>query len=217
MFMRNLLEQAEKFRNQQPGEEVPQEWDALIGMSSPWEKMPVFTYLNKIGAPHVAHTEMFVLYLNDALPFVEMYPHHEDRAGMSFVHLLAVPKERIYNAVSLRRTDTPLLFHMKNQVIEWMNSYNFRSKLANMLTIKYIPRLPTKNLCKVFVEKLEHFIEHTSGKDLDFYFHVDPNHSVGHLHMHCLMMDKKLITPAFELVGKRNVPYSTVVGFMQNQ
>lgn len=209
-----LLEQADKFRAQQSGEEVPEEWNLLRGMTSPWTKMPVFTYLNETGAPHVAQDESFILYLNDALPFPEMYPDHSERAGMSFVHLLAVPKERIYNAIALKRKDGPLLFHMKNQVIEWMNSRTFRSKLANMMTIKYIPRLATKHMCKSFVEKLEYFLEHTSGKDLDFYFHVDPNHSVGHLHMHCLVMDKKLLTSTFASVGKRNVPYSTVMGWL---
>jgi hypothetical protein len=48
-------------------------------------------------------------------------------AAMSYVHLLAIPKRRIYNAVSLRPTEVPLVMRMIERAKELLTSEDVRS------------------------------------------------------------------------------------------
>ena len=102
-----MLAAARAFRLQKDGDDITPEMErelkgmvapSAIGYSSP--RAPVFTVLNDNHAPNLYEDPHFVLYLNSSLPYPELYPGKEARAGFGFVHMLACPKERIYNAES---------------------------------------------------------------------------------------------------------------------
>lgn len=136
----------------------------------------IFTKMIESGAPNLYEDDQFVLYLNKSLPYIEL----DDNAGMAFGHFLACPKERIYNIESCHKSDIPLLLHMRDTVINLMHMPEFREKVILLLQAKmpYIDERFSRDSIK--------FMYHTDGFDMEFYFHQHPNHSVGHLHMHCL-------------------------------
>lgn len=203
----DLQSQAEMFRMQEPMEEVPPEWNLLQGMKCPMAKVPIFTHFNETNAPYLYRDGLFSLYLNNAAPYPELFTDPA-RAGMSFCHMLAVPTERIYNAATLRPGDQHLIKHMRDKVKELMNDMSFRADVASDMTKKYIPMLTTEKLLQTFALQLEQLMYCTNGNSMDFYFHVHPNHSVGHLHMHCLVME--MTTGTFEMLRYKNVHHSDV-------
>ena len=136
----------------------------------------VFTKMIESGAPNLYEDDKFVLYLNRSLP----YPELDDNAGMAFVHMLACPKERIYNIETCHKSDIPLLEHMRDSVINLVHMPEFREKLILMIQQK-MPYIDNR-----FSRDSEKFMNHTDGYDMEFCFHRHPYHSVGHLHMHCL-------------------------------
>ena len=201
----DLQSQAEMFRMQKPLEEVPAEWNLLQGMKCPMANMPIFTWFNETNAPHLYRDGLFALYLNHAPPYPELLPDPA-RAGMSFCHLLAVPTERIYNAATLRPTDETLIKHMRDKVKELMNDSEFRARVASAIREKYMPAITSEKLLSTFSSQIYEFLYGTNGDSMDFFFHLHPNHSVGHLHMHCLAMD--MLTDTFELLKYKNVHYT---------
>lgn len=201
----DLQSQAKMFRMQEPLEKVPAEWNLLQGMKCPMANMPIFTWFNETGADCLARTDTFSLYLNHAPPYQEVAG---DRAGMAFGHFLAVPHVRIYNAATLEPGDEHLIKDMRDQVCAWMDDPEFRSKVARTMTHKYYGCLGTEKLREHFHASLKKFELETSGKDMDFYFHLHPHHSVGHLHMHCLTMN--LLTWVFKVLEYKNVHYTRI-------
>jgi hypothetical protein len=172
--------------------------------------VPIFAQLTESGAPNVYADDKFVLYLNACSP----YPELDERAGMSFVHLLACPRERIYNAVSLRPTDVPLLEHMRDTVNTLMHDREFRMKVLPLVRDKIIPLVrgdgaPFPDLDKRLVA---HCIAFAKGEfTMTYNFHKDPHHSVGQLHMHCNQVElwtntafDEKNTPLDELVRKEH-------------
>ena len=198
-------------------QDVDPAWDQLVGMKLPaafktpavHPQGPVFTHMIDNGFPNLYQDDKMVLYLNAAPPMVEEYPGKEERAGMSFVHLLACPLERIYNEQALLVSDYGLVNYMYQKVNELMGTPSFREKLAYALTCQCVPLLETQNQRLEFLRNLEQLRTATDKRDMDYYFHSHPNHSVGHLHMHCI--NKNMLTKAFELNSHKNVPIEMVL------
>jgi hypothetical protein len=168
------MEQAAK--NYRAG--LPFDASVLQGMGK--TGVPIFTQLTESGAPNLFADDKFVLYLNACAP----YPELDERAGMSFVHLLACPRERIYNAVSLRPTDAPLLEHMRDTVTGLMADPAFRAKVLPLVRDRLIP------LVHGNAELEQRLAEHSSTFEkgeftMKYNFHKHPHNSVGQLHMHC--------------------------------
>jgi len=192
---------AEAFRSSKPKSDLPDTiLDALVGMKKPPipafdgpPMAPVFTWLIENDKSNLYKDDRFTLFLNSSLPYVEQYPL--DKAGtasMSVVHLLACPNERIYNAVSLLPSDVELLKHMKDTVTRLMDQpfdetdpNNFKNKCITALDAKMKTQNLGTELALRYAADIETF-KNTGGSQMRFYFHVHPNHSVGHLHMHCL-------------------------------
>ena len=209
--------QAALFRAQKPFEDADPSWDCLSGMKLPppfktlhaHPQGPVFTHMNDNHFPNLYRDDKFVLYLNAAPPLVEVYPGKEERAGMSFVHLLAVPLERIYNEQALLPSDYGLVNHMYTKVNELMNTPSFRDKLSYELTCQCVPLLETQDQRAQFLRNMETLHYVTDRRDMDYYFHPHPHHSVGHLHMHCIA--RNMLTKSFELNSHKNVELSSVL------
>jgi len=207
---------AAAFRAQQPGESINPEWRKhLHGMTPPTGFptefiAPTFTILNETGAENLYSDEHFCLYLNNSLPYRELYPNKEERAGMSFVHLLACPRARIYNAATLEAMDRPLLEHMASTVSRLVESDDFRRKVYDKLLLKFWPSMQegfTDEVKAKFTQQSNLWLHRTSGSNMGYYFHLHPHHSVGHLHMHCLVEH----TRTNNLHNKKNTPLEDVI------
>ena len=156
--------------------------------------LPLFTKFveNKIGNP-LYITKDFTIFLNAQAPYKEAYNNDDKHlAGMSFVHLLVIPTKRIYNAVTLKNSDIPLLQSMR------LGASSFIQKPENRKEIvKRIENILSKNKNKTIMDNK--FNKHATAfindnlfniNDFEFYFHPHPCHSVGHLHMHALLSGK---------------------------
>ena len=106
-------------------------------------------------------------------------------------------------------SDYGLVNYMYQKVNELMGTPSFREKLAYALTCQCVPLLETQNQRLEFLRNLEQLRTATDKRDMDYYFHSHPNHSVGHLHMHCI--NKNMLTKAFELNSHKNVPIEMVL------
>lgn len=183
-----LLALAEEFRAQKEGEAVTDEMKKLqFGFLVPPVPRPVFTKMVETPADREAalySDDRFCLFLNREMPYPECYASSGKyaNAGGSLVHMLACPRERIYNSVSLRSADTELLEYMKAKVLALMADPAFKQKCLEQLIPKMeaFPDLKTE-----FDADCQKFLA-TGPEQMRFYFHIHPNHSVGHLHMHCL-------------------------------
>lgn len=153
----------------------------------------------------------FMVLLNDKVPYPEAYEamgQPASTAGMAFVHLLAIPKERIYNAVTLTAKHKPLLRAMQ--------------AAALVLAAVDRPRL-SKLVCELVEQRAPEFLEraladaeaYVSGPvpPSEFFFHAHgrdavgnwTGHSVGHLHMHCLSGPRTSFVDS-----EKNVPFDEV-------
>lgn len=184
-----LLSLAEAFRAQPEGAPVTDEMKAKLqlGFLVPPVPRPVFTKMVETPADREAALyadDRFCLFLNREAPYPECYAATGKyaSAGGSLVHMLACPRERIYNAVNLRPTDVELLEYMKTKVLELMADPNFKQKCIDQLTPK-MEAFP--DMKAEFDSDCQKFLA-TGPDQMRFYFHIHPNHSVGHLHMHCL-------------------------------
>ncbi len=215
----SLAECASAFRAQGPGENIKPEWrDHLRGIVPPPGfptkfTAPVFTVMNETQADNLYEDEYFCLYLNKDLPYRELYPNKEDRAGMSFVHMLACPRERIYNAVTLEPKDIALLEHMASTVSRLVDSNEFRKKVYDQLLLKFWPSMQegfSDEIKAKFTVQSNLWLNRTSGSSMGYYFHLHPHHSVGHLHMHCLADNIR----TNNLHNKKNTPLDVVINML---
>jgi hypothetical protein len=99
--------------------------------------------------------------------------------------MLAIPKKRIYNAVSLRSADAPLIRRMVE-----------KAKEALMKDIAQQYYIGHKDF-DLSADVLD-------PRQLEFFVHCHPKHSVGHLHVHCCL--KNLWTTNGNLLASKNMP-----------
>jgi hypothetical protein len=85
----------EAFRS---GTKVMSSEESLKGMGL--DGKPIFTKMVEGDIPIKALIDEpdFIVILNDKAPYRELNAGNPDNAGMSFVHMLCLPKKRIYNA-----------------------------------------------------------------------------------------------------------------------
>ena len=191
------------------------------------EPLPVFTHFvephHEGRLPAFVKPEVlfdgpdFMVLLNDKVPYPEAYEamgQPASTAGMAFVHMLAIPKERIYNAVTLTAKHRPLLRAMQ--------------AAALVLAAVDRPRL-AKLVCELVEKRAPAFLEraladaeaYMSGPvpPVELYFHAHSRddagnwtgHSVGHLHVHCLSGPRTSFVHS-----EKNVPFDEVYSELDN-
>ena len=214
----DLQSQADAFRAQKPHDDVDPSWNLLTGVALPkalktehaHPQGPIFTHMNDNNFPNLYSDDKIVIYLNNALPYLEAYPNAEHRAAMSFMHLLVVPKERIYNVATMRgAADADLLSYMRGVVDMAYGQAQWRKRLAEALEKQNFLDAPDAVLTPVNRETYhEAMRRYEAGRprDLEYYFHAHPHHSVGHLHMHVLL--GTTLTESYNLNSYKNMPFS---------
>ena len=210
----NLLQaQVDAFRAQKPGEDTDPSWNLLTGMTLPKSfktehehpQAPVFTHMNDNNFPNLYRDDKIVIYLNSALPYLEAYPGAEGRAAMSFVHLLVVPIERVYNIATMHgEEDLNLLMYMRDTTLSALGQTEFRQKVADAIHQQNSEKVSTD----AFLEAMRRFRD-AKNHDFSFWFHEHPKHSVGHLHMHVLL--DTTLTDAFKIHKHKNMSFDDAV------
>jgi hypothetical protein len=161
----------------------------------------------------------FMIVLNGADPYTAVYPDHEGgRAGMSFVHLLVLPKKRhIYNAVSLRATDIPLLKAMASGVREFVTDAANRNTIASRIKAQigrnamFKDNLEMNELLEADIAA--YVADGNAPNELEFYFHVHPNHSVGYLHMHAIAGNMRANSTTSH--DNKNTPLAVIIDVLR--
>lgn len=223
----DLQTQADAFRAQKPGEDVDPSWNLLIGMRLPksfktehaHRQAPVFTHMNDNNFPSLYSDDKMAIYLNSALPYMNAYPGNEGRAAMSFMHLLVVPKERIYNVATMRgEADRALLMDMREVTCLVFNQFQFRKRIEDALMNQNLNLVSADILTQENREAFHQSIldlHKARDSDLSFWFHEHPEHSVGHLHMHVLL--DTALTPAFLIHEHKNTPLQKVLALIHSR
>jgi hypothetical protein len=224
---------AEKFES---GQELnDDEATYLKGIRGPRSRIPIFTNFTEkhkyFLEPMIVKdkdgknidNDEFIVILNAAVPYLDFYSKESHAtAGMSFAHLLCIPKKRIYNAVTLTGQHIALLERMRNFLKEQFNSMIFRQNLAELVRghVKKVMEnnkndLVERGVQKILHNKLEVDLEKlendVTGAYIDFCFHVHPYPSIGHLHMHVLQ--KNMRTSYCH--DWKNMPLDAVLGVLK--
>lgn len=175
-----------------------QTWPPIFAKFVHYEKFPL-----PFPFSPLFENDDFMIILNGADPYEALYPGEEGRAGMSFMHLLVLPKWRhIYNAVSLVTNDIRKLKAMGVGAANFVADPENRKIIAQRIETQM---KRNKAFKPAMEEKLQADIEEFTSLNhayinmaaqterfgdkypgLAFYLHVHPNHSVGYLHLHVI-------------------------------
>lgn len=114
------------------------------------------------------------------------------KAGMSAVHLLCIPKARIFNGVSLDPRTLPIIDHMAQLFYTaWARPETRRAILRHQReTIdrqnQAVPDTQAYVAAVQHWRELENMVDKLGPRDFQFGLHLWPDHSVGHLHLHVI-------------------------------
>jgi hypothetical protein len=143
--------------------------------------------------------------VNEQSPFPESYPGRardpDNPASGSLFHLLLVPTTRIYNAVSLQASHLPLLHVMRARALKELGQglppelvFRTREALVRKLRKLNVPDDHVANWVTEFDTRVASFVDCDEAVQWGFFFHIHPDHTVGHLHLHCIPMNASLRT-----------------------
>ena len=190
---------------------------------------------------------MFVV--NTAMPYTEWYDVNTkqwtnkdgsivpvetvlDKAGMSFVHFLAVPEDPLFNTVSLKPSHKDMLLDMKKTLLEQLKDKAFKQKAIDRV-LKNILEFPdnkkpasdfTPEQRALFDEKAKIFMDTDFNEsNMEFFLHVayiDPvsgaikgNQSIPQLHLHCLQKENTGLRTSHRH-DKKNMPLDAVLKYL---
>ena len=163
----------------------------------------------------------FLGLVNEQSPFPESYPGRaaDNPASGSLVHLLIVPTSRIYNAVSLRPAHVPLLLAMRARALEVLCTEVSpelealtRGALVRNLRKLHLPEGALSAFEAEFDQRLVAFRTSNEAVEWGFFLHVHPDHTVGHLHLHCMPLNTSLRTNMVH--DAKAVPLDVVIAFL---
>ncbi|PPR04989.1 hypothetical protein CVT26_012583 [Gymnopilus dilepis] len=212
----------------------------LVGKKAPgggvWGKSDTFFTDYKIHHPDQILSESDESYVignlasHDTRQYLAKWdPEGKDRtatAGMSYMHLLVIPKKKIYNAVALndshiidemighfrRFWSTPESADKITQCLE--SAVQRRTKAAREALASHKPDLledfdaamkEVEASAQVLAAKLREYRASQDDKILFFGFHPAPDASVAHLHMHTL-----LVSDEFRQFSTRKHDWKTI-------
>lgn len=240
------------------------------GMTNPEasKNNPLFTDFIELGhakdIPKIAPVILYedkemILFLNNKTPLIKK--DGERSAAMSYVHLLAVPKIRKYNCISLAKEDIPLLENMMRKInkiysekcnkifstfvekalltdlVENVDDFElddekleqnvedlFNSILSEYKQIKGsvtdIEKNNEKLLTNFLSERIMLMMASFNKVELEkcklqFYTHVHPHHSIGQLHLQCILPEVK--TRMWRKLIGEMVSVEDVISCLQNE
>ncbi|KAL4262146.1 HIT domain-containing protein [Pleurotus pulmonarius] len=153
-------------------------------------------------------------------------------AGMSYMHLLVIPSEKVYNAVS--HLDRSLITEMKTHFWEFWFSDGSINKIIHAVhdamerRYTVVAEAYQRNDAATAPQRLAHLdavMEECrisaadfakklrAGRnrvDIVYGFHAHPHHSVGHMHMHVLLADPRFRTQSTLAHDWKTLPFEAV-------
>ena len=133
---------------------------------------------------------------------VAQYVDKPGTASMSFIHLLGVPKARLYNGVSLNPDDVFILGRIYQLFEESWRDNQFRQRVLQYQEEAIEQRFRSiKNPNKVDKEGYEQALTHfnhlrdrvlLNEGDFAFALHLYPDHSIPYLHVHIIEMSEEM-------------------------
>ncbi|KAH9886568.1 hypothetical protein F4778DRAFT_472265 [Xylariomycetidae sp. FL2044] len=150
--------------------------------------------------PSFAASERALIIGNRSSFDVGQYRGNPARAGMSVVHLLAIPRAGIFNGVALDAENVSILDHMIGLFeASWARPEVRRAVLAHQKAAierqhqaqASAPggdddRKEAYEAALAHYEELEGVVDSLGPGDFQYGLHLWPDHSVGHLHMHII-------------------------------
>ncbi|KAI1453443.1 hypothetical protein F4805DRAFT_376353 [Annulohypoxylon moriforme] len=134
-----------------------------------------------------------VLLIGNRESFSEgQYPDEPQKAGMSMVHIFAIPKANYFNPVSMKPEDAHIINDMIDFFYDQWGRIEFREAVLEHQK-KAIEARGGKKLEDLVQEKeqyeeLEEIIRILHADEFAFGFHLWPDNSIEHLHMHIIAM-----------------------------
>lgn len=129
---------------------------------------------------------------------VIQYRDRPQRAGMSMIHLLAVPEERITNALDLTPENVDIIDHMIQLFKKlWSEPEKRRAIIEHqLLTIENRGKQEDCNradtdLARKHFRELEDDAYHLQAEDFYFGLHLAPDASANDLHLHIIAAPAK--------------------------
>ncbi|KAI0107660.1 hypothetical protein F4776DRAFT_421471 [Hypoxylon sp. NC0597] len=123
---------------------------------------------------------------------VAQYPGEEGKASMSMIHILAIPRARLFNGVSLGRDTVGIIEEMISLFKSSWDNPEFRRKVVRHQRDAIERRNNNKPDPEAYKEAVEHFLKleamiyDLTVDDFTFGLHLWPDNSVPHLHLHIL-------------------------------
>ncbi|KAI1766978.1 hypothetical protein GGR53DRAFT_175020 [Hypoxylon sp. FL1150] len=140
----------------------------------------------------LAESENALLVGNHASFDAGQYPGAPQKAGMSMVHILGIPKAGIYNGVSLDGSNVSII----DEMIDLFTRNWPKPEFQEAVLQHQEARIEAQNEAEPNPEayqdamnhqlELEFAIDDLGADDFTFGFHLYPDHSVGHLHLHII-------------------------------
>ena len=164
------------------------------------QKGTPFTTLPKTNI--LAENEHCSIIGNRASFDIAQHPDNPSGAGMSFIHLLAPSKARLYNGVSLNKDTVDVIDEAINLFKEQWRRPKFRRDVVEHQKRAIEEQYESGKNSKADKEgrsaalqhwkELAHQIENLRDDDFQFGLHLWPDHSVPHLHIHIIAMTNEM-------------------------
>lgn len=138
----------------------------------------------------LAESENALLVGNHASFDTVQYPGAPQKAGMSMVHILGIPKAGIYNAVSLNGENVSIIDEMIDLFKRYWPLPAFREAVLDHQEARIEAQNKAEPNPEAYKEAINHHMElgfminDLTVDDFTFGFHLYPDHSVSHLHLH---------------------------------
>ncbi|KAK8120422.1 hypothetical protein PG999_004542 [Apiospora kogelbergensis] len=118
-------------------------------------------------------------------------------SGMSMIHLLALPRKRVYNGVSLNKENVYLIDNMIDLFKSNWKKAEFRNKVLAHQREAIENAKGSKDdegyrLALKHYEELESSIHQLQAEDFKFGLHLFPDQSIPHLHLHIIAATKSM-------------------------
>lgn len=174
-------------------------------------------YSNTSYPKYYKNYDDFVLIININSPYKELYDTDETEAGMGFVHLLALPKQRIYNIVTTNKDNfterIKLWKKMRDTVNDLFKNEDERTKVCRVVQ-QLIQKAGKDRYNIVKTQFQNHAIDFIdNGGSFEYFFHAHPDHSIGYLHMHCVLSGDKEEFRTSRLHDHKSIPLDVVLKY----
>lgn len=128
--------------------------------------------------------------------YAAQYPGKPYRAGMSMVHIMAIPTENIYNGVTLDLQNVYIVDEMIKLFKDAWANPKMRQKVYDhqVDAVKKAGEGGDRATRDAALKHLEHMREEILNLSVDnfqFGFHLYPDNSIEHLHMHIVAMGER--------------------------